>query len=229
MRIVIDKRVRTAAEALAGLRDGMTVMLSGFQGAGSPEFLVTALLETGVRELTMISNSAGRQTNAPGRLIAAGRVRKVICSSARGFTPEPTPFEAAWAAGKIELELVPQGSFVERIRAGGAGIPAFYTPVAAGTVLAEGKEVRRFGERDCVLETALTADFALIRAERADRRGNLVYRYAQRNFGPAMASAARVTVAEVERIVEVGAIGPTEVMTPGIYVDRVIELPGAAT
>jgi 3-oxoadipate CoA-transferase alpha subunit len=224
---VIDKRVRTAAEALAGVRDGMTVMLSGFQGAGSPELLALALIETGVRDLTLISNSAGRHANAPGRLVAAGQVRKVIVSSARGLTPEPTPFEAAWARGAIELELVPQGTFVERIRAGGAGIPAFYTPVGAGTLLAEGKEVRRFGGRDCVLETALRADFALIHAERADRWGNLAYRHAQRNFGPAMAAAADMTVAEVDRIVELGEIAPMQVMTPGIYVDRVLEVPRA--
>lgn len=221
----MDKRVNTAAEALAGIEDGATVMLSGFQGSGVATALITALIDTGVRGLTMIANGAGHHGSAQAALVEAGRVDKVVCSSARGRGADSIPFEILWEAGKIELELVPQGIFAERIRAGGAGVPAFFTPVAADTDLAKGKERRVLDGRDCVLETALKADFTLLRAERADRYGNLTYRGTQANFGPVMAAAAATTAVEVDEIVDAGALNPIAIRTPGIFVDRVIALP----
>lgn len=222
---MIDKRVNTTDEALAGITDGATVMLSGFQGAGVANALIGALIETGARNLTLISNGTGHPASMQGELIGSGAVTKVICSSARGRGRDPTPFEKLWLAGKIELELVPQGTFTERIRAGGAGIPAFYTPVGVDTALADGKERRTIDGRDCILETALTADFTLLRAERGDRWGNLVYIGTQSNFGPVMAMAGRVTVAEVNGFAPDGALAPDTIRTPGIFVDRIIELP----
>ncbi|MCG8548447.1 MAG: 3-oxoacid CoA-transferase subunit A, partial [Alphaproteobacteria bacterium] len=180
----MDKSVETVAEALADIKDGATVMLSGFQGSGAANALIQALIETGVRGLTVISNGTGHHGSTQAKLVETGRVVKVVCSSARGRGSEQTPFEKLLEKGDIELELVPQGVFAERIRAGGAGIPAFFTPVAADTDLADGKERRVLNGRDCVLETALTADFTLLRAERADRYGNLTYRGTQANFGP---------------------------------------------
>lgn len=222
---MIDKRIDTTADALAGIADGATVMLSGFQGSGVANSLIGALIETGVRNLTLISNGTGHPGSMQGTLIASGAVDKVICSSARGRGAAPTPFEALWVAGKIELELVPQGTLTERIRAGGAGIPAFYTPVGADTALADGKERRTMDGRDCILETALTADFTLLRADSGDRLGNLVYVGTQANFGPVMAMAGRMTVAEVNRFAPDGALAAEAVRTPGIFVNRIIERP----
>ena len=222
---MFDKRVKTTAEALAGIKDGQTIMVSGFQRVGAPDTLMLALVETGVKGLTLIANGTGYPGSGIAQLVEAGRVEKFIASSARGRGPEMSPFEKLWFDGKIELELVPQGSFAERIRAGGAGHAGFYTPTAVGTDLAAGKEERRFGDRDYVLETALTADFAMLRAERGDRFGNLVFRGSQANFGPVMATAAKVTVAEVNHLDE-GALDPHGVHTAGIFVNRVIHIPG---
>jgi 3-oxoacid CoA-transferase A subunit len=224
---MFDKRVETAAEALAGVKDGDTIMLSGFQRIGVPDHLIMALIETGVKGLTVIANSTGAHGSGIAKLVAAGRVERIVASSARGQGAEMTPFEMAWFAGKIGLELVPQGSFAERIRAGGAGHAGFYTPVAVGTDLAAGKEERRFGGRDYILETALTADFAMLRAERGDRYGNLVFRGSQANFGPVMATAAKITAVEVNHLEE-DALDPHGIHTPGIFVDRVLHVPGGA-
>src|SRR5262245_15622928 len=217
----IDKRVSTAAAALTDVGDGATVFISGFGGAGFPNVLLRALRERAPKNLTLVVNSATHRYSLTHELIAADLVRKVICTAARGHDKEPSPFETRWMAGRIELEMVPQGSFTERIRAGGAGIPAFYTPVGFGTELTQGKEVRRFGDRDYVMETAITGDLALVRADIADRLGNLVFNYAQMNFGPAMASAARLSVAEV-RTVSVDLLPRERIQLPGVYIDRVV-------
>jgi 3-oxoacid CoA-transferase A subunit len=224
---MFDKRVKTAAEGLAGLKDGDTMMLSGFQRVGAADTLVRAVIETGVKGLTLIANGAGFTGAGIADLIDAGRVEKVIVTAARGRGGEMSPFEKLWFAGKIGLELVPQGTFAERIRAGGAGHAGFYTKTAVGTDLATGKEVRRFGDQDYILETALTADFTLLRAERGDRFGNLIFRGSQANFGPVMATAARITVAEVNTFEE-GALDPHGIHTAGIFVHRVLHVPGGA-
>jgi 3-oxoacid CoA-transferase A subunit len=217
----IDKRVTTASEALQDTPSGAFVFISGFGGAGFPNVLIRALRECGPRDLTIIVNSATHRFSYTHELIEAGMVRKVICSAARGHSKDLSPFEQLYRDGKIELECLPQGTFAERIRAGGAGIPAFYTPVGYGTDLAKGKEVRVFRGREHVLEEAITGDVALIRADRADRYGNLTFRYAQANFSPAMATAARCTVAEV-RIAQDDAIPQPEVQLPSVYVKRVV-------
>ena len=217
----IDKRASTAAEALAGISDGATVFISGFGGAGFPNVLIRALRERGPKNLTLVVNSATHRYSVTHELIEAGLVRKVVCTAARGHSKEPSPFERLWMAGRIELECVPQGTFSERIRAGGAGIPAFYTPVGFGTELAEGKEVRNFEGREFVLERAITGDLALVRADTADRYGNLAFRYAQMNFGPVMATAARLAVAEVRAVLE-EPMPHERVQLPGLYVDRVV-------
>jgi len=217
----IDKRMTSAAQALADVKDGATVLISGFGGAGFPNVLIHALRERGPKDLTLVVNSATHRYSLTHELLEAGLVRKVICSAARSHTKEPTAFEKLWMAGKIELTCLPQGTMVECIRAGGAGIAAFYTPVGFGTDLTKGKEVRRFGERDYVLEEAITGDLALVRADTADRYGNLTFRYAQANFGPAMATAGKLTVAEV-RAFEDEPMAHTRVQLPGIYVDRIV-------
>jgi 3-oxoacid CoA-transferase A subunit len=217
----IDKRVSSAAEALDDVSDGATVLISGFGGAGFPNVLIHALRERAPRDLTLVVNSATHRHSLTHELIEAGLVRKVICSAARGHTKELTAFEKLWIDRKIELNLLPQGTMTECIRAGGAGIAAFYTPVGFGTELANGKEVRRFGDRDYVLEEAITGDLALVRADTADRYGNLTFRYAQANFGPVMATAARISVAEV-RVAAEEPIPHERVQLPGIYVDRVL-------
>ena len=217
----IDKRVKSTAEALDGVCDGATVFISGFGGAGFPNMLIRALRERGPKDLTLVVNSATHRYSLTHELIAADLVRKVICTAARGHDKTPSPFETRYMAGKIELECVPQGTFTERIRAGGAGIPAFYTPVGFGTELTATKEVRRFGDRDYVLEQAITGDLALVRADRADRTGNLIFRYAQMNFGPVMATAAKLAVAEV-RVVDDELLPHERVQLPGVYVDRVV-------
>jgi len=225
--MAIDKRVANAAAAMEGVRDGATVFISGFGGAGFPNVLIRALREHGPRELTMVVNSATHRLSFTHELIAAGMVRKVISSAARGHEKTLSPFEVLWREGKIELECLPQGTFAERIRAGGAGIPAFYTPVGFGTALAEGKETRRINGRDCVLETAISGDLALIRGDVADRLGNLTFRYAQMNFGPAMATAASLSIAEV-RVTQDDPMEATRIQLPGIYVDRVVAVGGRA-
>jgi 3-oxoadipate CoA-transferase alpha subunit len=217
----IDKRVNSAAEALTDVPDGATVLISGFGGAGFPNVLIRALRERAPKDLTLVVNSATHRYSLTHELLDAGLVRKVICSAARGHTKEPTAFEKLWMAGKIELTCLPQGTMTECIRAGGAGIAAFYTPVGFGTELTKGKEVRRFGERDYVLEQAITGDVALVRADTADRYGNLTFRYAQANFGPVMATAARLAVAEVRAVAD-EPIAQDRVQLPGIYVDRLV-------
>jgi 3-oxoadipate CoA-transferase, alpha subunit len=217
----IDKRASTAAEALAGISDGATVFISGFGGAGFPNVLIRALRDRGPKNLTMVVNSAVHPASLTHELIEAGMVRKVVCTAARGRTKEPSPFERLWMEDKIELECVPQGTFSERIRAGGAGIPAFYTPVGFGTEVTEGKEVRDFNGRKFVLEHAITGDLALVRADTADRYGNLEFRYAQMNFGPVMATAAKLAVAEVRAVLE-EPMPHERVRLPGLYIDRIV-------
>jgi 3-oxoadipate CoA-transferase alpha subunit len=216
---MIDKRVKTAAEAVAGVKDGAVVLCGGFGTAGVPDTLFAALLEQGARDLVIVSNNAGSGEAGLAGLIAAGRVRKVICSYPR--TGGSIVFEEWYKAGKIELELLPQGTLSERMRCAGAGLGAFYSPVSVGTRLAEGKETREIDGRLYVLEYPLKGDVALIHAWRADRWGNLVYRKSSRNFNPVMAMAATLTVAEVREIVELGALDPETIVTPGIFVDRV--------
>src|SRR3954452_23023507 len=220
----IDKRVKSAAEALEGVADGATVFITGFGGAGFPNQLIHALRERGPKNLTLVVNSATHRYSLTHELIANDQVSKVICTAARGHDKEPSPFETRWMAGKIELECVPQGTFTERIRAGGAGIPAFYTPVGFGTELTKDREGCRLGERDYVLEPAITGDLALVRADTADRYGNLTFRYAQMNFGPVMATAAKLSVAEVRAFTD-EPIAHDKVQLPGLYVDRVVTAP----
>jgi 3-oxoadipate CoA-transferase, alpha subunit len=217
----IDKRSGSPAEALADVADGATVLISGFGGAGFPNVLIRALRDRAPKNLTLVVNSATHRYSYTHELIEAGLVRKVICTAARGQGKEPSPFERLWMDGKIELECVPQGTFAERIRAGGAGIPAFYTPVGFGTELTRGKEVRNFEGRDYVLEQAIKGDLALVRADQADRYGNLAFRYAQMNFGPVMATAAGIAVAEVRTVLD-EPMPHERVQLPGIYVDRIV-------
>jgi 3-oxoadipate CoA-transferase, alpha subunit len=219
---MIDKVFESAGAALADVKDGATVMIGGFGTAGLPHELTAALIEQGARELTVVNNNAGNGDTGLAALIAAGRVRKIICSFPR--QSDSHHFDRAWRAGTIELELVPQGNLAERIRAAGAGIGGFFTPTGYGTELARGKEVRELDGRMQVFETPLNADFALIRAERGDRWGNLSYRMTARNFGPVMAMAAKVTVASVHEVVELGALDPEAVVTPGIFVQRVVKV-----
>jgi len=195
-------------------------MIGGFGLAGQPTELIDALLEQGARDLVIVNNNAGNGETGLAALLKAGRVRKIICSFPR--QADSQVFDALYRAGKIELELVPQGNLAERIRAAGAGIGGFYTPTAVGTPLAEGKEVRHIDGRDYILEYPLHADYALIKASRADRWGNLVYRKTARNFGPIMATASRVAVAQVDDIVELGELDPEAIVTPGLFVQRVV-------
>lgn len=217
---MIDKFVPDLAAALDGIGDGASIMVGGFGAVGQPHLLVDALGELGLRDLTIIANNAGGDFGGLPKLTERGAIRKVICSYPRATTK--TAFDALYAAGRIELELVPQGTLAERIRAAGAGIPAFFTPTAAGTRLGDGKESRMIGGKLCILEPALTADFALIEAWEADRWGNLTYRRAGRNFNPLMASAATVTIALAHHRRELGAIDPDSVITPGLFVQRVL-------
>ena len=206
--------------AVRGISDGCTVLIGGFGRAGLPFALIDAVRRSGARDLTVVNNNAGNGDTGLAALLAAGAVRKMICSFPR--QSDSYVFDELHRAGRIELELVPQGNLAERIRAGGAGIGGFYTPTAVGTLLAEDKEVRRIDGRDYVLEYPIKADVALIRAHRADPMGNLVYRKTGRNFGPIMATAATLTVAEVSEVVPLGGIDPEVVVTPGIFVDRVV-------
>lgn len=210
----------TPAEAVAGIEDGATVLLGGFGMAGMPVALVDALIEQGAHDLTVVSNNAGNGDTGLAALLATKRVRKMVCSFPR--QSDSWVFDGLYRAGEIELEVVPQGNLAERIRAGGAGIGAFFCPTGVGTPLAEGKETRVIDGRAHVLEMPIRADVALIGAHRADRAGNLVYRKTARNFGPVMATAATTTVVQVREVVDVGRIDPEVVVTPGIYVDRVV-------
>ncbi len=219
---MIDKRIASAAVAVADIPDRATVMIGGFGEAGSPIELIHALIDQGAKNLTVVNNNTGSGHVGLAALIECGRVARMICSFPR--TANSTVFPDLYQRGDIELELVPQGTLAERIRAGGAGIPAFYTPTAVGTPLAEGKEVRNFEGRDYVLEYGLKADFALIKSERADRYGNLVYNRTARNFGPIMAMAADITVVQTHRPAQVGEIDPEMVVTPGLFVDRVVNI-----
>jgi 3-oxoadipate CoA-transferase alpha subunit len=217
---MIDKTVSTLADAVAGVPDGATVLIGGFGGAGQPADLIDALIEQGARDLTIVNNNAGNGETGLAALMKAGRVRRIICSFPR--QADSHVFDGLYRAGKIELELVPQGNLAERIRAAGAGIGGFFTPTGFGTQLAQGKETRNINGRDYVLEYPIKADFALIKAQRGDRWGNLVYRKAARNFNPIMAMAAACTVAQVDQIVPLGALDPEHIVTPGIFVQRVV-------
>jgi 3-oxoadipate CoA-transferase, alpha subunit len=207
-------------EAVAGVEDGATVLVGGFGMAGMPVALIDALIRQGASDLTVVSNNAGNGDTGLAALLAQGRVRKMICSFPRQV--DSWVFDGLYREGRIELELVPQGNLAERMRAAGAGIGAFFSPTGAGTPLAEGKESREIDGRTYVLEYPIRGDVALIGAHRADRMGNLVYRKTARNFGPVMASAARTTVAQVAEVVETGTLDPEAIVTPGIYVDRVV-------
>lgn len=217
---MISKIVQSLQEAVAGIPDGATLMIGGFGTAGLPNQLIDAVLEQGARDLVVVNNNAGNGDTGLAALLAAGRVRKIICSFPRQV--DSHVFDGLYRSGKIELELVPQGNLAERIRAAGAGIGAFYTPTAVGTPLGEGKEVRNINGRDYLLEYPLHADFALIKALRADRWGNLVYRKTARNFGPIMATAAKTTIAQVDAVVELGELDPEAIVTPGLFVQRVV-------
>ena len=220
--LVIDKLFPTVEAALADIPDGATVMIGGFGNAGMPAALIDALIAQGARSLTIVNNNAGNADTGLAALLKAKRVKKILCSFPR--QADSWHFDALYRAGEIELELVPQGTLAERIRAAGAGVGAFYTPTAFGTKLAEGKETRRIGDRDYVLEFPIHADYALIKADRADRWGNLTYRKTARNFAPIMASAAKCTVVQVRETVELGALDPEAVVTPGIFVKRVVKV-----
>lgn len=221
---MIDKRVRSLAEAVAGVKDGSTILCGGFGMSGAPTELLDALAEQGATDLVAVANNAGNGDTGLAALIALGRVRKMICSYPRSDNPHQ--FERAYQSGRLELELVPQGTLSERMRCAAAGLGGFYCPVSVGTQLADGKEMREIDGRLYVFEKPLKADVAFCKAYQADRWGNLVYRKSSRNFNPVMAMAADLTVVQVKEFVELGAIDPECVHTPGIFVDRVIELGG---
>ena len=214
----MNKVVASAEVALEGLMDGATVLAGGFGLCGIPEHFIAAIGARGTKDLVVVSNNAGVDDKGLGRLLRSRQIRKMIAS----YVGENKEFERQFLSGELEVELVPQGTLAERIRAGGAGIPAFYTPTGVGTPVAEGKETRSFDGRDYVLERAIRGDFAIVKAWKADTHGNLVYRKTARNFNPMMATAARITVAEVEEVVPVGALEPDQIHTPGIFVQRVV-------
>ena len=219
---MIDKTVSSPHEAVVDVFDGATVMIGGFGEAGSPIELIHALIDQGATGLTVVNNNTGSGEVGLAALIKAGRVAKMICSYPR--TANSTVFPELYRSGRVELELVPQGTLAERIRAGGAGIPAFYTPSSVGTPLARGKESRQFGGREYVMEYGLTSDFSLIKAKAADPHGNLLFNKTARNFSPLMAMAGRITVAQADGLVAIGGIDPECVVTPGIFVSRVVEV-----
>ena len=223
---MIDKSSWTCASAVADIADGATVMIGGFGTAGMPDELIDALIEHGARELTIVNNNAGNGDTGLAALIASKRVRKVVCSFPR--QSDSWHFDKAYQAGEIELELVPQGNLAARIQAAGQGLGAIFTPTGYGTELAKGKETREIDGRQFVLEYPIHADFALIKAQQGDRWGNLVYRKTARNFGPIMAMAAATTVAQVKQVVELGALDPECIVTPGIFVQRVVQIGGGA-
>ncbi len=218
---MIDKTYESLERAVADVHDGATVMIGGFGNAGMPSRLIDALIAQGARELTIVNNNAGNGDTGLAALLAAKRVRKIVCSFPR--QADSHHFDALYRAGEIELELTPQGNLAERIRAAGAGIGGFFTPTGYGTLLAEGKETRVIDGRHYVLESPIHADFALIKAHKGDRWGNLVYRKTARNFGPIMAMAAKVTIAQVSEIVPLGELDPEAIVTPGIFVQRVVK------
>lgn len=219
---MINKIVKSAADAVADIFDGAIIMIGGFGNAGTPIELIHALIDQGAKELTIVSNNTGSGQVGLAALIAHKRVRKMICSFPR--TANSTVFPDLYTKGEIELELVPQGTLAERIRAGGAGIPAFYTPTSVNTPLAEGKESRIFNDLTCVMEYGIKADYSLVKCEAADRYGNLIYNKTARNFGPVMCAAADVTIVQTRKIVELGEIDPECVVTPGIFVKRLVEI-----
>ena len=219
---MINKIVQSMADALAGIKDGSTVLIGGFGSVGQPDALIEALIEQGATNLTCVANNAGTGRVGLAKLMELGRVRKIICSFPR--SANSVVFEELYKAGKIELEIVPQGTMAERMRAAGAGIPAFYTATAQGTLLARGKEEREFDGRLYILERALRADVALIEAWEADRWGNLTYKDSGRNFNPVMAMAADMTIAQVQHMRELGELDPERVVTPGLYVQRVVQV-----
>ncbi|MCX7833512.1 MAG: 3-oxoacid CoA-transferase subunit A [Ignavibacteria bacterium] len=223
---MINKIVKTVHEAVADIFDGATIMISGFGEAGSPIELIHALIDQGAKDLTVISNNAGSGYVGLASLIEHRRVRKIICSFPK--TTNSKVFPELYFKGEIELELVPQGTLAERIRAGGAGIPAFYTPTSVDTILSEGKEKRIINDKMCVLEYALKADFSLVKCLKADRFGNLVYNKTARNFGPIMCMAANTTIVQAKQIVELGELDPECIVTPGIFVNRIVEVKNPA-
>lgn len=223
---MISKIVPDLEAAMAGIQDGAVVLIGGFGGAGQPNALIQGLIAQGARELTIVCNNAGAGDTGIAALLAAGQVRKVVCSFPR--QADSYVFDGLYRAGKLELELVPQGTLAERIRAGGAGIGGFFTRTAVGTQLAEGKEVRHIDGDDYILEAPIKADVAIIKAHRADRWGNLVYNKTARNFGPVMATAAKLTIAQVKEIVELGELDPEAIVTPGVYVKRVVKIADGA-
>jgi 3-oxoadipate CoA-transferase alpha subunit len=220
---LINKKCPSAAEAVADVQDGAVVMVGGFGASGSPIELLHALIDQGAKDLTLINNNTGNGEVGLAALIANGQVRKMICSFPR--SSQSKVFPALYRAGKIELELVPQGTLAERIRAAGAGIPAFFTPTTVGTVLAEGKETREFDGRTYVMEPWLRADFALVKCELADPLGNLTFNKTARNFSPIMCMAAKTSIVQTKRLVAAGDIDPEHVVTPGIFVNRIVEVP----
>lgn len=225
---MLDKRVHSLAAAVEGVQSGATVLIGGFGNSGIPTELAHALLEQGARDLTVVTNNAGSGETDVAALLREGRVRKIICSYPR--SKGSVWFEELYRARKVELDLVPQGTLSERLRAAGAGLGGFFTPTGADSPLAEGKEIRIIGGRQQVFEEPLRGDVALIKADRADRWGNLVYHSAARNFGPTMATAADLTVVQVRQMVELGELDPECVVTPGVFVNRVVQVqPGAAT
>jgi 3-oxoadipate CoA-transferase alpha subunit len=224
---MIEKEVGSLADAVADVADGATVMIGGFGTAGLPNELVGALLEQGAKDLTIVNNNAGNGDTGLAALLAARRVRKIVCSFPR--QTDSHHFDRLYRAGELELELVPQGNLAERIRAAGAGIGGFFTPTGYGTDLAKGKETREIDGRMYVLESPLHADYAFIKAERGDRWGNLTYRMTARNFGPVMAMAAKTTIATVHEIVPLGGLDPEAVITPGIFVQRIVLIDRVAT
>jgi 3-oxoadipate CoA-transferase alpha subunit len=224
---MIDKIALSIAQALAGVNDGSTVMIGGFGTAGIPNELIEGLIAQGARDLTVVNNNAGNGDAGLAALLKTGRVRKVICSFPR--QADSYVFDGLYRAGKLELELVPQGNLSERIRAAGAGIGAFFTPTGYGTDLARAKETREIDGRNYVLEYPIHGDVALIKAERGDRWGNLTYRMTARNFGPSMAMACKMTIASVHEIVELGGLDPEAIVTPAIFVSRIVKVPRQAT
>ena len=219
---MINKIVPSLQDAVAGVQDGSTVLVSGFGGAGQPHELIDALIDQGAQDLVLVNKNAGNGETGIAKLMKLGRVRKIICSFPRQV--DSHVFDGLFRAGKIELELVPQGTLAERIRAGGAGIGGFYTRTAVGTVLAEGKEIRKIDGEDYIYEPPIKADVALVKALRGDRWGNLVFRKTARNFGPVMATAAKLTIVQVYETVELGELDPEAIVTPGIYVNRIVRV-----
>jgi 3-oxoadipate CoA-transferase, alpha subunit len=224
---MINKIAASVAEALQGVQDGATIMMGGFGTAGIPNELIEGLIDQGARDLTVVNNNAGNGDTGLAALLLAGRVCKIICSFPR--QADSQVFDALYRSGQLELELVPQGNLAERIRAAGAGVGAFFTPTGYGTELAASKETREINGRHYVLEYPIHGDLALIKAEQGDRWGNLTYRMAARNFGPVMATACKKTVATVHEVVELGALNPEHIVTPGIYVHQVVKIDRQAT